>query len=119
MNNKRLGTEFEREVCNLLRKGGWWAHFMTPDASGAQPFDIIAVRYGIAVAIDCKTSIKRIFPITRLEDNQIYAFDRWLECGNSVPFIMVKYYGKIYMVQYTDLKDKGKVDLEECEVWSE
>ena len=111
MNNKRLGTAFEHEVCGYLNRRGWWAHFCSPDASGAQPFDIIAVKYGRALAIDCKTSVKRTFPASRLEDNQVYAFEKWLACGNEMPQIWVQYEGKIYAVKYAELKEKGKVDL--------
>ena len=56
MNNKRRGTEFERQMCDILAKKGYWVHFIVPDARGAQPFDIIACRDGRPVAIDCKTS---------------------------------------------------------------
>ena len=111
MNNKRLGMQFERDVCKHLADKGWWVHFINPDSSGAQPFDIIAVKNGQALAIDCKTSVKRIFPASRLEDNQVYAFEKWLACGNEMSQIWVQYEGKIYAVKYAELKEKGKVDL--------
>lgn len=111
MNNKRLGARFEREMCEKMSKAGYWVHFISPDRSGAQPFDIIGTRYGIAFAIDCKTSSKRLFPLTRLEDNQIMAFEKWMECGNSVPCVAVKFEDHIYLVPYTDLKNKKIVDL--------
>lgn len=112
MNNKRLGTAFEHEACQFLRENGFWVHFLSPDASGAQPFDIIAVKDGIAVAVDCKTSAKNIFPLSRLEDNQVLAFEHWLSCGNTEPLIFVKYNGAIHQIRYTDLRDRKKVDLD-------
>lgn len=112
MNNKRLGMEFEREVCESLRQKGYWVHFIAPDNRGAQPFDIVAVKEGVAFAIDCKTSAKPIFPIKRLEDNQILAFEKWMACGNTTPIIYVKYQGRTIMVPYTELKEKGSVNLE-------
>ena len=39
MNNKKLGTEFEREAVTLLSQKGYWVHFITPDSRGSQPFD--------------------------------------------------------------------------------
>lgn len=117
MNNKRLGTEFEREMCKILKDDGWWVHFITPDASGAQPFDIIAVKDGTAMAADCKTSATPIFSINRLEDNQINAFDLWLKCNNGNPIVWVKYNDAIYLVSYLPLKALGKVDLRVCEPW--
>lgn len=115
MNNKRLGTEFEREVCAWYADHGYWVHFIAPDARGAQPFDIIAVRNGEAFAIDCKTSIKNRFPFSRLEDNQKLAFEKWRACGNNEPLIAVKYQGTIYMIEYDYLKNRGVVDLTDLE----
>ena len=113
MNNKQIGNQFEREFCDLLASRGYWVHFMAPDVRGAQPFDIIAVKTYRAYAFDCKTSAKKIFPFSRLEENQIYAFERWLACGNTEPKIAVKYNGEIYVIGYKELKQKGKVNLDE------
>lgn len=113
MNNKQIGTEFEREMCAYLKREGYWAHFITPDARGAQPFDIIAVKDGEAFAIDCKTSAKPVFPLSRLEDNQIAAFDYWIKCGNLNPMVAVKYNGGMYLLSYPALKRYGKMDIVE------
>lgn len=115
--NKRLGTNFEKEFCSLLASHGYWVHFMAPDARGAQPFDVIAVKAGQALAIDCKTSVAKRFPYSRLEDNQITAFERWLRCGNEEPMIAVKYREKIYIIKYLLLKQKQYIDLEEEYLW--
>lgn len=115
MNNKMLGTYFERKMCNHLNNDGWWVHFIEPKQSGAQPFDIIAVRNGRAIAIDCKTCAGSKFSIDRLEDNQIYAFDKWLKCGNEMPYIAVEHKEDIYMIPYGYLKDMKAVKLEDIE----
>lgn len=111
MNNKRLGTQFEREFCDLLAGKGYWVHFITPAANGAQPFDVIAVKGGEAYVYDCKTSVKRKFSIRRLEYNQIFAFERWIKAGNKIPRIAVKYNDRIYIVHYTILKERETIDL--------
>ena len=111
MNNKRIGTAFEQELCKILADKGYWVHFMAPDIRGAQPFDIIAVRNGNAFAIDCKTCSAETFNISRLEDNQITAFERWLKCGNSIPMIAVKHNNKIIFIDYIELKNKRSVKL--------
>ena len=111
MNNKVIGTEWEQECCEILKSNGYWVHFITPDSRGAQPFDIIAVKNGIAKAIDCKTCVSSVFSINRLEYNQIYAFDKWCECGNQMPEIWIKHMDKVYIVCYAELKEKGKVEL--------
>lgn len=99
-NVKKIGTDFEREFCKALADNGFWVHFITPDRTGSQPFDIIAVRYGIAYVFDCKTCEASTFTVKRLEDNQIMAFDKWLECGNENAYIAIKHKGNVYLVPY-------------------
>ena len=112
MNNKKLGTDFEHEVCGILAHEGWWVHFIAPDARGAQPFDVIAVMAGKALAIDCKTCAADKFSISRLEDNQVLAFEKWLTCGNEMPEVWVKHNDRIYRIPYKVLKVKKNVLLE-------
>ena len=99
-NVKKIGSEFEQELCKLLAANGFWVHFITPDKTGAQPFDIIAVKNNIPIAIDCKTCEADTFNIRRLEDNQIMAFDKWLGCGNAYAYIVIKHKGRIYFIPY-------------------
>lgn len=110
MTNKSIGTEFEQEMCEKLAREGWWVHFIVPDARGAQPFDIVAVKNGKAVAIDCKTCVANTISINRLEDNQIMSFEKWLRCGNEMPMIAVKHNDMLYWIRYDDLK-KGSINL--------
>jgi len=117
MNNKQLGTEFEQEMCRLLKDQGMWVHFMTPDATGSQPFDIIAVKNTCAVAIDCKTSAKPIFSLDRLEWNQKLAFALWRKAGNGEGLIAVKYDAQIYFIEFGELETAKKIDLREIEPW--
>ena len=111
MNNKRIGTAFENRVCEMLAKDGWWVHFLSPDKRGAQPFDLIAVKDGKAVAADCKTCKDNYFRISRAEDNQILAFEKWMRCGNDEPGFFVEHDSKIYYVGFCELKKYEKIDL--------
>lgn len=115
MNNKRLGTAFEQKVCRLLADDGWWVHFIEPKQSGAQPFDIIAVRHGRAVAIDCKTCASARFSIERLEDNQILAFEKWMACGNAEPYIIVEHADDVYIIPYKYLRENKSIKLEDLQ----
>lgn len=122
MNNKKLGTEFEKEFCDILSKNGWWVHFIQPNMAGAQPFDVIAVKHDIPIAIDCKTCEDKIFPLSRLEENQKFAFDKWKKVKNSYAYIAVKRKTMIYMIDYDELKELGKIRLTEAvtlEEWME
>lgn len=114
MNNKKLGSKFEKDICQRLAKKGYWVHFIVPDIRGAQPFDIIAVKNGKAVAIDCKTCVADIFNISRLEDNQVMAFEKWIRCGNTCPVVVVEHDEKIICVEYNALKKYGKIRIGGC-----
>lgn len=116
MNNKVLGTQFERKICDILSKMGFWVHFISPDNRGAQPFDIIAAKNGRVIAGDCKTSKEKSFPISRLEDNQIMAFEKWMACGNGAPFIFILHDEEIYIMPYTMLKGRTKVNIRESSI---
>lgn len=115
MNNKKIGSDFEREFCKMLNEKGYWVHFITPDISGSQPFDIIAAKNNRPYAFDCKTNAGKWFNLSRLEDNQVMAFDKWVERGNGTPFIAVKYKDNVYCLPYLKIKYDGKVDLDNCE----
>ena len=110
--NKAIGTEFENEMVDYLKKNRWWVHFIAPAANGSQPFDIIAVKGGKSLAADCKTSSRKIFAITRLEENQVMAFEYWLACGNDMPLVFIKYNNHAYSVPYSLLKREGSIDIE-------
>jgi len=109
LNNKKLGSKFEHEICRRLANKGYWVHFLSPDIRGAQPFDIIAARDGITVAIDCKTCAADYISISRLEQNQITAFEKWMRCGNRFPVIVVDHSSGIKCIEYVDLKAQKKV----------
>lgn len=113
MNNKKLGTKFEQRICDKLKNAGYWVHFITPDRAGSQPFDIIAVKNDLAVAIECKTldTTQRYFRESRLEANQKMAFDRWKSCGNKFAYVVVEYGDNIVPIQYEDLTMSGKIDM--------
>jgi Holliday junction resolvase len=115
MNNKKLGTAFERRVCEILKESGYWVHFLAPDSRGSQPFDIIAVKGGFVEAIECKTLDKsqRWFRIDRLEENQKTAFDYWEVCGNDEPIILIEHGERIAQVGWHELKERGKVEINE------
>lgn len=113
MNNKRLGTAFEREAVKRLSSKGYWVHFITPDNSGKQPFDIIASKDDKPFVADCKTSATKYFNFSRLEENQVMAFDLWLARGNNGAFVLIKYADGIYKIPYRMLKGLKKINLED------
>ena len=53
--NRKTGTTFESELCEILSQNGFWAHNLAQNSAG-QPADVIAVRNKTAYLIDCKVS---------------------------------------------------------------
>lgn len=103
MNNKTEGTKFEIELCEHLASEGFWAHNIAAKSAG-QPADVIAVKNGIPVLIDCKVCENDCFNLTRIEPNQEAAMTLWYECGNSHAYFAVKLKdGLVFMITYTTL----------------
>ena len=104
MINKKLGNDFEQELCEILADHGFWAHNFANRKNG-QPADIIAVKNRMAFLIDAKVCTYEVFPFRRIEDNQHLAMDMWIECGNIEPYFALKCRNEVYMVGYRTIKD--------------
>ncbi len=103
MNNKKLGNEFERELCEILSGYGFWVHLLNANKSG-QPADIIAVKNKKAYLIDAKVCSSRGFPLSRVEDNQDLAMDLWNDKGNGQGWFALKLKDQIYMIPHFCIK---------------
>ena len=111
--NKKLGNDFEQELCQILADAGYWTHNFASRKNG-QPADIIAVKNGKAYLIDAKECTREIFPLKRMEYNQELSMGLWIECGNIEPYFALKARNEIYMVSYVTIKNlirKGKKQL--------
>ena len=111
--NKKLGNDFEQELCQILADSGYWTHNFASRKNG-QPADIIAVKDTTAYLIDAKVCTYEVFPFRRIEDNQQLAMDMWIECGNIEPYFALKARNEVYMVGYSTIKElmrKGKKQL--------
>lgn len=105
--NKKLGNDFEQELCEILADAGYWVHNFASRKNG-QPADIIAVKNGKAYLIDAKVCMYEVFPFRRIEDNQHLSMDMWIECGNVTPYFALKARNEIYMVSYEFIKELSK-----------
>ena len=101
MNNKSIGTRFERQACEYLRQNGWWVHFLSPNQWGAQPFDIIAIRGGKTYALDCKTCKTKTFLLSRVEDNQFLSFSALTRDSNAECGFLISHDDKIYYINFS------------------
>jgi Holliday junction resolvase len=114
---KKAGSEFEAEFAAALAAHGYWAHVIVPDATGAQPFDVIAAKDGRAYAFDCKTCQDRHFRLGRAEQNQLTAFWLWQRRGNGEGYFAVKHDGEVFLVSASLLREKKTVNLERMQTW--
>jgi Holliday junction resolvase len=106
MTNKKLGNDFEQELCEKLSEYGFWCHNMALNKSG-QPADIIAVKNKIAYLIDAKVvSSPRGFTLSRVEENQDLAMDLWNERGNGQGWFAFKIAktNEIYVMPHFTIK---------------
>jgi len=87
--NKKLGNDFEQEVCRMLAQEGFWVHNFANRKNG-QPMDIIAVIDNKPVLIDAKVCSKGIFKTSRIEENQMLSMRRWFLTGNHTVMLWLK-----------------------------
>lgn len=86
--NKKLGNKFEDLVAREFIKFGFWVHKLNQNTAG-QPADLIAVRYNQALLIECKWCQNNKFALSRVEDNQWLAMERYVRCDNFDPIFVV------------------------------
>ena len=105
LSNKKLGNNFENELVKWLADKGCWAHKLAPNRAGAQPFDIIAARSCWAWAIDCKVCSNGEFDLTRVEENQKAAMEKWKEDTSFSAYFALKLpSGKVHWLIYGAFK---------------
>lgn len=97
MSNRKDGTDFEKELCEILREYGIWA-YNCPSSRDGQPADIIACRNGMAYLIDAKVCKSDVFPFSRIEENQRWSMNYFAECGNPTGLFALKVSDGIYIV---------------------
>jgi Holliday junction resolvase len=109
MTNKKLGNDFEQELCERLSEYGFWVHVLNANKAG-QPADIIAVRNKTAHLIDAKVCSSRGFALSRMEENQELAMELWKECGNGQGWFALKVpTGEIYMLPHICIQGYKRV----------
>lgn len=105
MGNKKIGNQFEAELCEILSMYGFWCHNLAQNSAG-QPADVIAARDGRSYLIDCKVcSTDKGFDLSRIEENQELSMRLWNECNNGQGWFAMKLpTGDIFMVPHFVIK---------------
>lgn len=104
MSNKKIGNDFEKELCEVLAEYGFWVYNFAQNQDG-QPADIIAVKNKKAYLVDCKVcSTRKGFDLSRMEDNQDLSMELWKDCGNGEGWFAVKLERQICMIPHFIVK---------------
>lgn len=105
VSNKTAGSRFEKEFAGILADHWFWVHLFQDNKNG-QPCDVIAVNNGRAYLIDCKDCQSEIFPLSRIEENQINAMILFSMMGNVPGMFAIRFPDRqIYLLQYTKLRE--------------
>lgn len=105
VSNKTAGSRFEKEFAGILADHWFWVHLFQDNKNG-QPCDVIAAKNGRAYLIDCKDCQSEIFPLSRIEENQINAMILFSMMGNAPGMFAIRFPDrKIYLLQYTKLQE--------------
>lgn len=110
MTNRKLGNNFEQELCELLFKEGFWVHNLAQNQSG-QPADIIAVKEGKAFLIDAKVCSDNKFAKSRIEQNQRLSMGLWRDSKNGTGWFALLICEEIFMVPYLKINETEKTVL--------
>lgn len=110
MTNKKLGNDFESELCEKLFKEGFWVLNITQNQAG-QPADIIAVKNGQAFLIDAKVCSDNKLPLSRIEENQKNSMNLWHDCKNGTGWFALLIGDEVFMMAYSNIE---KMKIEGC-----
>lgn len=123
VNNKKAGTDFEREFAELMAARGFWVHLFQDNKNG-QPCDVMASRNGVTYLFDCKDCKNDYFLVSRMEENQYNAMHLFELTGNEKGKFALRFSNqRIYLIDYDlirYLQGKGLKRIGEavCEIYA-
>ena len=117
--NKKIGNDFEAELCRILSARGYWCHNFQQNAAG-QPADIIAAKNRVTYLIDAKVCEKGEFRLSRMEENQRLAMRLWNQTGNGTGYFALKLPDEtifLFAIDFLlELEKIGRTSLDEAEI---
>lgn len=87
MQNTTIGTNFEKDLAQILSKNGFWVRMDSRGRNG-QTVDLIACKNNVPYLIECKYCKSEYFDMRRVENNQNMALKRFKLCGNTNTFFV-------------------------------
>lgn len=114
------GKKFEQKLCEYLSKDGYYVIYNEKGVTGSQPCDIIVIKDNKATMIECKNlEGTGTFPLSRIESNQLHAYRKFKECGNTKFVLAIQWNNSVYIYDFgliVLMKDKIKsIDLKGIE----
>ena len=97
------GNQLENYFVHVLSNNGWWALRIPRNPTGAQPFDVIAIKGSNILAVDCKACADKKLVLKRIEDNQWTSFTRMLDRTDAIVGIIAENNGQLYFIDYYEL----------------
>lgn len=88
--NKALGNDTEKQFAQYMYAKGWWVHIFSYNTSG-QPCDIVMSRDNMVWFLDVKNVEGDRFDFTRVEPNQMTAFELLISRGTSNVGFAIKF----------------------------
>lgn len=96
------GKKFEDEFCWFLSNNGFYVIYNEKNASGAQPVDVIALKNNEPFMFECKNLENKsgLFPLSRVESNQLHAYKKYTDCGNSKFALAILWNDNVYIIDF-------------------
>lgn len=114
MSNKKNGSDFEKELCEMFAKKGMWTRLEYPAEDGSQPFDLKVIYRNNIFCFECKDCKNGKFYFNRIEENQKIALDKleenlfnfqiYFAFKNKDEIIFLEADDVLYLANFTDEK---------------
>ena len=113
MSNQAEGAAFEASLRRFLAARGYWVTKLVEGENGA-PLDLLAVKSGRALAVECKVCATLRFPLSRVEDNQWRGMRAFQKHAGEAVFALLSPAGEVCVFPYRQVlaaKLSGKAAL--------
>lgn len=114
----KTGKKFEEDLCWWFRNHGYYPEYHEKSASGSQNGDITIIKDNIATKIECKNLDNKsgLFPLSRIEANQMLAYKAFKECGNINMQLAILWNCSVFFVDFGLLEYYNKsINLKDLE----
>ncbi len=104
----RKGVRFERDLLHFFNDRGFSVLRTPSSGNKITPVDIIAIKRGLIIAIECKAWSKK----PRIETKKIIQMREWVNKAGAFGFIAWKKPGNVWTFLRIDDAEKGNYDDE-------